>query len=1046
MSDEPRLPSSEHEETRAMHASPSTEGAADLTGSPAAADLAGMPAEVDGYRLLGVLGQGGMGVVYLAEQKEPRRRVALKVIRGSAHTDSMHVRLFRREAETLGRLRHPNIGAIYGAGRLPDGRPYFAMELVEGPTLDAYLASRPSPANRAELLHRLALAERIAEAVNYAHQRGVIHRDLKPSNIVIPVAADGSSASITSAGLPDVKVLDFGLARLTDDDSQASLMSDVGAIRGTLPYMSPEQVRGETHMLDVRSDVYTLGVILFEMLAGERPYDVSRVSLPEAMRVIGEQEPRALRDTPSGLGRVDTDLQAIVLKALAKEPERRYSSAAALAEDLDRYRHSQPVLAQPPSTAYQLRKLIARHKPLVAALSVALVAIVASAVVSTAMFLRARSEAAKAQQVAAFLGDMLQGAGPSVARGRDTALLREILDNTAKRVRNELASQPDVAAGIEQVLGRTYMEIGDLLAAEQHARSAYALHRKVHKGRHEDVAADLALLAETQWRRGRLASADSLGREALAMWRALKKRPHDGIAQALTMLGGIQLDASQFESAEPLLRDGLAMSQALHPDGDRTVAVGWNSLGNLMHYGGRFEQADSLQRLSLAMHRRLGGELNPDVQVDLLNLGQVEIDRGRFAAAESLIRMGLAVGDRIHTEPHPDQVGGLLTLASVYLRTGAMARADSLSKAALAMARSVRGGGEDAVGQALTSLGVLAGEAGRAEEALDYHRQALESFQSADPPIIGRIATTLDNIAISLSGLGRFDEADSIYRQAIPMKLEAYGPENPQTLLSMNNYARMKYFVGDVAGAEALFKDVLVGRRKALGDSSDQVGVTLSDLARCVQARGRLAEAESLLTESLALLTARLGPEAMNTNFVYSSLARLHRERGQSAKAVRELREARVYLGRIMGDPSPDLLWLYTELAAALGAEGPSREADSLFASIAKAPTAPLPPTDMLRFHLTYGLYLAKAGQYAEAEKYLLLAEQALREPRESDVRRRLAVLDALVDLERARGVQTPSAARAAALKRWTATRDAEAPELHSAISEGRAPRVGGTR
>ena len=388
MSDEPRAPSNEHDETRTMHAWP---------GAAAAAELGGMPAEIDGYRPLGVLGQGGMGVVYLAEQKEPRRRVAINVIRGSAHTDSLHVRLFRREAETLGRLRHPNIGAIYGAGRLPDGWPYFAMELVEGPTLDAYLASRPSPANRAGLLHRLALAGRISEAVHYAHQRGVIYRDLKPSNIVIPAPSDGSAPSSTSAGMPDVKVLDFGLARLTDDDSQVSLMSDVGAIRGTLPYMSPEQVRGETQALDVRSDVYTLGVILFEMIAGERPYDVSRVSLTEAMRVISEQEPRALRDTPSGMARVDTDLQSIVLKALAKEPERRYSSAAALAEDLERYRNSQPVLARTPSTTYQLRKLVARHKPLVAALAVALVAIVAAAVVSTVMFVRARNEAARSQ-------------------------------------------------------------------------------------------------------------------------------------------------------------------------------------------------------------------------------------------------------------------------------------------------------------------------------------------------------------------------------------------------------------------------------------------------------------------------------------------------------------------------------------------------------------------------------------------------------------------------------------------------------------------------
>jgi eukaryotic-like serine/threonine-protein kinase len=1037
MSDEPRSPSNEHDETRTLHAAP---------GGAVAPELAGMPAEIDGYRLLGVLGQGGMGVVYLAEQNAPRRRVALKVIRGSAHTDSLHLRLFRREAEALGRLRHPDIGAIYGAGRLPDGRPYFAMELVEGPTLDAYLASRPSPAHRAELLHRLALAGRIAEAVNYAHQRGVIHRDLKPSNIVIPAPTDGSAASSASTGAPAVKVLDFGLARLSDDDSQASIMSDVGEIRGTLPYMSPEQVRGETQTLDVRSDVYTLGVILFEMLTGQRPYDVSRVSLPEAMRVISEQEPRALRDAPNGLTRVDTDLQSIVLKALAKEPERRYSSAAALAEDLERYRNSQPVLARTPSTAYQLRKLVARHKPLASALAVALVAVVAASVVSTAMFLRARSEAAKAQQVSSFLGDMLEGAGPAVARGRDTALLREILDRTAARVKDELAKQPDVAAGIEQVLARTYLEIGDLAAADQHARSAYETHRKLRRAPHADLATDLSTLSETSWRRGQLAAADSLGREALGMWRALHQGPHEETASALIALGSISLDASRFEAAEPLMREGLAMSQTLHPEGDRTVATGLNALGNLMHYSGRFDQADSLQRLALAMHRRIGGESSPDVVVDLFNMGQVEMDRGRFAQADSLVRAGLAIAGRIYTGPHPDRVGGLIALANVSYRSGAMVRGDSLAKEALAVARSVRGGGAAAVGDALSAMGVFASGTGRYEEALALHREALAAYRSAGDVATSRTAGTLDNLADALAGLGRFDAADSAFREALPLKLATFGPGNPQTLLTQNNYARMKYFRGDVAGSESLFREVLAGRRSTLGDSSDQVGVTLSDLARCRQTRGRLAEAESLLTEAVAVVTARLGPEAMNTNFVYSSLGRLHREQGQYARAATELREARTRLAAALGDASPDVIWINYELAAALGAGGQSHEADSLFASLAKPPTAPLPPSEMMRFHLLYGKYLAKVGRDAEAEKYLLLAEQALREPRESSLRRRVQVLDALVELERDRATRTPSPARAAALKRWTAARDAEAPELRAAIAEGRTPRLGGAR
>lgn len=1032
MSDEPSPPGSEHDETRTMHAGP------DQARAP---ELLGMPEEVDGYRLLGVLGQGGMGVVYLAEQREPRRRVALKVIRGSAHTDSLHVRLFRREAETLGRLRHPDIGAIYGAGRLPDGRPYFAMELVEGPTLDAYLASRPSPAQRSELMHRLALAGRIAEAVHYAHQRGVIHRDLKPSNIVIPTAAAGSSA-----GAAGVKILDFGLARLSDDDSQASWLSDAGEIRGTLPYMSPEQVRGETQTLDVRSDVYTLGVILYEMIAGARPYEVSRASLPEAMRVISEQDPRPLRGTPSGLERVDTDLQSIVLKALAKEPERRYSSAAALAEDLERYRGSQPVLARTPSTAYQLRKLVARHRPIAAALAVALVAIVASAIVSTAMYVRARTEADKARQVAAFLGDMLEGAGPAVARGRDAALLREILDRTATRVKNELAGQPDVAAGIEQVLARTYLQIGDLAAADQHARSAYETHRRLRRPPHADLATDLATLSEANWRRGQLAAADSIGRESLAMWRALHRGPHDETASLLISLGSIDLEASRQTDAEPLMREGLAMSQTLHPEGDRTTAVGLNALGNLMHYSGRLEQADSLHQLALALHRRMGGELNPDVVVDLLNLGQVEIERGRFAEADSLVRAGLAIGQKIYTEPHPDQVGGLLALAAVNFRIGANARAESLARVALGVARSVRGGGEGAVGDALSGLGVFVGAAGRNEEALALHRQALAAFRSAGDAALSRVAGSLDNLAGALAGLGRFDAADSAYREAIPLKQATFGPFNPQTLLTQNNYARMKYSLGDVAGAESLFRQVLAGRRSVLGDSSDQVAVSLSDLARAVQARGRLDEADSLLVQSSGILEARLGPEAMNSNIVRASLGRLHREQGQYARAATELRTARDRLAAVLGPSNPNVQWINHELAGALGASGPSREADSLFASLARAPATHLPPGDAPRFELAYGKYLARVGRDAEAEKHLLLAEAGLRAPRESNMRRRMQVLDALVELEQAWGTRTPSAARAAALARWTATRDAEAPELRKAIEEGRVPREGAGR
>ncbi|HVP40226.1 MAG TPA: serine/threonine-protein kinase, partial [Candidatus Saccharimonadales bacterium] len=350
------------------------------------------PTAIGGYRILRVLGEGGMGIVYEAEQQNPRRLVALKVVRGGHFVDEATVRMFRREAETLARLRHPNIGAIYESGRTEDGQHFFAMELVQGDNLDVYLAKRGRATSPEEVRFRLALFRRIAEAVHYAHLRGVIHRDLKPSNIVISREAGSSAGAATLSGvrLPDVKILDFGLARITEGDVQATQMTEVGVIKGTLPYMAPEQARGHAEAIDVRTDVYALGVLLYEMLSGARPYDVSRGSLIEAVRIICEEPPRSLRSSLSGTRRLDPDIETIVGKALEKDADRRYATAAAMYEDVERYLASQPILARPPSTVYQLRKFAGRNRALVAGITATFVVLMAGAIVSSLLASAAR--------------------------------------------------------------------------------------------------------------------------------------------------------------------------------------------------------------------------------------------------------------------------------------------------------------------------------------------------------------------------------------------------------------------------------------------------------------------------------------------------------------------------------------------------------------------------------------------------------------------------------------------------------------------------------
>jgi len=300
-----------------------------------------LPQQIGPYVVRRRLGQGGMGIVYEAEQQTPKRSVAIKVVRGGELEDEYRVRLFQREAQTLGRLKHPAIASIYEAGRTEEGQHFFAMELVPGIPLTSFARDHELTTR-----DRLELFGKVCTAINYAHQRGVIHRDLKPTNIL--VNAEG-----------DPKILDFGLARITDPDVPLmSTMHDVGRLMGTLPYMSPEEARGDTDSVDVRSDVYALGVILYELLTRQLPFAVRRSAIPDAIRTISEDPPKRPRTIDRSLR---GELETIVLKALEKNPDRRYQTAAMLAEDLERYLTNQPILARRASALYQLRKFVVRH-------------------------------------------------------------------------------------------------------------------------------------------------------------------------------------------------------------------------------------------------------------------------------------------------------------------------------------------------------------------------------------------------------------------------------------------------------------------------------------------------------------------------------------------------------------------------------------------------------------------------------------------------------------------------------------------------------------
>ncbi|HXY08721.1 MAG TPA: serine/threonine-protein kinase, partial [Terriglobales bacterium] len=460
------------------------------------------------YRIIRILGEGGMGTVYEAEQDQPRRGVALKVIKTSLASPAM-LRRFELESQALGRLHHPGIAQIYEAGsaETPYGlQPFFAMELIHGQPLTQYANKR-----KLDLRQRLLLMIQVCEAVQHAHQRGIIHRDLKPGNILVE-----------EAGQP--KILDFGLARATDYDTEATRQTDVGQILGTLAYMSPEQVLADPLALDTRSDVYALGVILYELLSGKLPYQLSR-QLPQAIRVIQEIDPNPL----SSLSRVYRgDIETIVAKALEKDKSRRYASAADLAGDIRRYLEDQPITAKPASASYQLKKFARRHKALVIGVAAVFVALVLGVIASTSEAVRARKAERNAQQqteIARAVNDFLQkdllsqASAFGQSKPDPDMKVRTALDRAAQNISGKFDRQPEVEAAIRDTIGMTYLDLGLYPEGRKQLERALELEKSVLGPANPRTIKTMLYLASTEEEQGKFTEAEATAKQALELSR-----------------------------------------------------------------------------------------------------------------------------------------------------------------------------------------------------------------------------------------------------------------------------------------------------------------------------------------------------------------------------------------------------------------------------------------------------------------------------------------------------------------------------------------------
>ncbi len=946
----------------------------------------GLPADEDvgtvigPYQLVRRIGQGGMGDVWLAEQSEPiRRRVALKVIKQGMDTRAVVAR-FDAERQALALMDHPCIAKVLDAGATQRGRPFFVMEYVEGEPVNEY-CNRRNLSTRA----RLELFVRICEGVQHAHQKAVIHRDLKPSNILV-AEVDGR---------PVPKIIDFGVAKATTQRlTEMTMFTEMGQIIGTPEYMSPEQAAANDDDIDTRADVYALGVILYELLAGALPFEsreLRKAGYDAIRRIIVEQDPPRPSTRFSALGERATqvaahhgtapqrlrselrgDLDWITMKALEKDRNRRYETANGLAADVRRHLRDEPVVAGPPSTSYRLDKLVRRNRGTFAAVAVVAVVMIGATVVSSVMYAReqaasraAKREAVRSAQVSRFLGDMLTGVGPHVARGRDTELLRAILADTQKRLSTELADQPEVEATLRLQLAHTYRQLGDWDAAGKQIERIKELQsaRGIEQPGRGLVAGAEAVLA---WARGDLPAAETLYRESLAAMAGQAAMDSLAWAESNLQLGNIVVQLGRYDEADSLMHVSLGVYRRLSPESD-AIAVTLNSLGNLGRYQGDLEASEANYREALAIHRRVLGEDHPYISTDLHNLGRLLEARGKAAEAEAMLLESLVVLDKVYPGAHADKALVMRSVAEFYLNQQRPDRADSLTHAALAMTRQIYGDDSIETYRARVAVGELMQRGGRLQEAEKIFADIVPVArrQAALDPLL--LPDVLHRQATACSRQGRDREAVPLFEEAVALYTAAQGADHPNTLLVRNDCARSLSNLGEDAAALQQLQSVLEARERVLGPSHPETSITRVDLGRTLWRLDRFPEAEASLRRGRDDYVAAKGPENPGRWPATIHLAAALRDLGRFEEATKDLREAEAFYLKQQGEAGTTTRLIRARLASIALCEGRAEEADRLAAQALDP--APGAVADWLpgRVQLEFGQALLGRGRLDDA-------------------------------------------------------------------------------
>lgn len=850
------------------------------------------------YRTIKQIGIGGMGSVYLAERIDGHfeQKVALKIVKPGMNSNEI-IRRFEDERQILARLQHPNIARLLDGGISDLGLPYFTMEYVEGKPITDYCDE-----NNLTIEERLGLFKKVCEAVLYAHQNLVIHRDIKPGNIL--VQEDGT-----------VKLLDFGIAKVFEDDEDQQRFVTRTSMRVMTPeYASPEQVRGEP--VSTATDIYSLGLILYQLLTGCPPYEVTSTSALEMERIICLTEPqkpstmvtkiilsppdRNQKYSPDFISqkrkttipklkkRVSGDLDNICLMAIRKETERRYSSIAQFITDIDNHLTGMPVIARKSTVSYRTKKFIQRHK---AGVVVAASAVLIVAILTTVYFMqlaeerdKAQLEAEKSKKVSEFLTGIFQLSDPEYSKG-ESITARELLDNGVKRIESELSDQPEVLANMLGVMGNVYKNLGLYPNALILLQRAYSINDSLLGSSSPETAKSLNDLAGINFAMGDYGPAVEKFNKAIGIRKNIYGEESLETAESKNDLAMVLREEGEYEEAEILLNASLSVRKKILSSGSPEVAQSMNNLGLLKDDLGKYDEAKKLFEESLKIKEKLYGKIHPSVTETMGNLAFLLRQMGEYNEASKLFDETLEIDKKLFGDIHPAISTDLYNIASITALIGDLNSAEKLYTEVLELDKKLLGEEHPYIALDLNNLAGILSDKGEFEKAEQIYKESLAMNKKIFGDEHPEVATSLSNLGVMYNRWGKLSRAEPLLKSALDMRIKLLGKTHPNTVTSVNIYAALLASMKKYGEAVEYYRESLSRRIEMLGKDHPQTANAFVGLGNALIETKGFKEAEEKINKGIEAYFKKLPEDHWNISYAQSILGKCYSREGKHEQA-----------------------------------------------------------------------------------------------------------------------------------------------------------------